>query len=728
MQIPLDYYRILGLPIQATEDQLQHAHRDRMLQLPRREYSEVAIAARRQLIDEAYEVLSDPLQRQTYDAKFLTTSYAPSEAAGSSQAAAQGPGTAEAPPAPPLPSIDIIDNQLIGALLILLELGEYELVLKLGRPYLSSGSSSLDSGQFGDPTVVGGDIVLTLALACLELGREQWHQGQYENAAESLETGLDLLTKEGLFAGVRGEMQTELYKLRPYRILELLTLPDDQEAERQRGLQLLRTMLQERGGIDGGGNDRSGLGTDDFLRFIQQLRSYLTVDEQQTLFEEEAQRPSAVAAYLAVYALIAGGFAYQQPAFVQQAKSMLVNLSARQDVSLEFAICSLLLGQTDDASRIVEQTQETEALNVIRRHSQESPDLLPGLCFYAEQWLQKDVFPYFRDLASRTASLKAYFANPTVQAYLEKLPEEPQSAWAAAGRNGSATTILEGPQRSQGRSRRPAPTAVGDSRQSGATASLQVAERISQSPPRSRRSGRVTPATQLTAPGPESPVRKPEATVPQSKDKSLSRRSRSSGPRLDRLLLLGGLALISLVLLWVVLNRFFGWLDRQFANPLAGEQLEIGLVQPVVTIPDPAPPTQVQAAPEGELTQNVAESIVRGWFAAKGEALGEGHDIDALSRILTGDLLDKWQNRAASAAADDVYGVYRYPSLEVLAVDWSDEIPDLASVDVLVTEEASFFSGVGNPSPNDDYTSNLQVRYSLVREADQWKIEAIELL
>jgi len=58
VQIPLDYYRILGLPIQATAEQLRQAHRDRSLQLPRREFSEVAIEARKQLIDEAHQVLS----------------------------------------------------------------------------------------------------------------------------------------------------------------------------------------------------------------------------------------------------------------------------------------------------------------------------------------------------------------------------------------------------------------------------------------------------------------------------------------------------------------------------------------------------------------------------------------------------------------------------------------------------------------------------------------------
>jgi curved DNA-binding protein CbpA len=75
VQIPLDYYRILGLPIQATADQLQQAHRDRGLQLPRREFSDIAIEGRKQLIDEAYRVLSDDDRRRDYDSKFLASAY-----------------------------------------------------------------------------------------------------------------------------------------------------------------------------------------------------------------------------------------------------------------------------------------------------------------------------------------------------------------------------------------------------------------------------------------------------------------------------------------------------------------------------------------------------------------------------------------------------------------------------------------------------------------------------
>ena len=161
---------------------------------------------------------------------------------------------------------------------------------------------------------------------------------------------------------------------------------------------MLRDMLQERGGIDGSGDDGSGLGIDDFLRFVQQLRGYLNSQEQQTLFESEALRPSAVATYLAVYALLARGFAQHQPSLITRAKRMLMRLGSRQDVHLEQAVCALLLGQTEEASRALELSQEYEPLAFIREHSQSAPDLLPGLCLYSEHWLQDEVFPHFRDL------------------------------------------------------------------------------------------------------------------------------------------------------------------------------------------------------------------------------------------------------------------------------------------------------------------------------------------
>jgi hypothetical protein len=298
VRIPLDYYRILGLPLAANEEQLRQAYSDRIVQLPRREYSTTSISSRKKLIEEAYMVLLNTDERKAYDQLYLAHVYTPNKNADTvSQENLVDPNPKDQE-AQSL-SIEITPERFVGSLLILQELGEYELVLKLGRPYLVNKPSpiSLKTGHRTTQTETPEnpdlpDIILTVSLACLELGREEWQQGHYENAAVSLETGEELLAREGLFPSVRAEMTADLYKLRPYRILELLALPQTQIPKRRQGLELLQSILEDRGGIDGTGNDQSGLNIDDFLRFIQQIRHYLTVSEQHKLFELESKPPS----------------------------------------------------------------------------------------------------------------------------------------------------------------------------------------------------------------------------------------------------------------------------------------------------------------------------------------------------------------------------------------------------------------------------------------------------
>ena len=124
MRIPLDYYRILGWPIQTSAEHLQQAYRDRTVQLPQREYSPAAIEARNQLISDAYSVLSDPEQRQRYAASYFAYSY--DQASNDAiDTAAPRPDVSTATFEPNSPSIEIASDLFVGALLILQELGEY---------------------------------------------------------------------------------------------------------------------------------------------------------------------------------------------------------------------------------------------------------------------------------------------------------------------------------------------------------------------------------------------------------------------------------------------------------------------------------------------------------------------------------------------------------------------------------------------------------------------------
>ena len=750
MRIPLDYYRILGLPIQATNDQLRQAHRDRTLQLPRREYSDAAINARKQLIDQAYAVLSDSEHRQRYDTSFLAKTYefSPETDLLSAHAPSAYVGATDiAEIDPHAPSIEIEQPQFIGALLILQELGEYELVLKLGRPFLAGGTASLKEGQYGEPTIVFSDVVLTVASACLELGREQWQQTQYENASEALETGQQLLLREGLFANVRGEIQSDLYRLRPYRVLELLAASEEMVDARSKGIGLLQAMLQDRSGIDGAKDDQSGLNVDDFLRFIQQIRAYLTAEEQQSLFEREANRPSAVATYLAVYALLARGFADHYPELVQRAKQYLTRLSDRQDVNLEKAVCSLLLGQTEEASQALELSREQDSIAFIRQHSQDSPDLLPGLCLYTERWFQDEVFPHFRDLAQCQVVLKEYFADPHVQSYLEQLPDaeaashqRPFRSSEVADPSNQAVTnrVAVVTYGSSGNGFQPVmerePAANSDSyanweREADQESLIAAAKAriVSRSATATLGSdmlnGSMMPMAERD--GEESiggkqelPTRSTEQILSRS-DRPHSGNSGGSGrnrrgdrfkiaPQFARWLL-PGLALLGVV----ALGFFLSWLAKGWQNPAnqvaqqQDEKLLVQLDKSLIDLADDAPLTATT------LDKQSAQAVLSSWLAAKSKAMGSTYEIDQLDTILIDPSLSAWRADAEDLKRNGEYRVYQHDvtveSVELLPASLTTEIgtpspeasvsaSDMANPSSAVTAIAG--SNSSSPSPS----------------------------
>jgi curved DNA-binding protein CbpA len=396
VRVPLDYYRVLMLSARADEHQIEQAYRERIDLKPGErswllEFSPQAVEARAQMIQEAASVLLNPEARRNYDEHLM----------------------------PVDPTLTVEETRLPGVLCLYCEAGEYQAALDLAQHMLEQGHPARS------------DAILARAIARLTLGREAWQQGSYEEAARSLQAGLAELEEYQAFPQMQAEIRIDLGKLRPYRILQLLSQSAPAQAgrhtadgngERQQGLALLKAMLDERGGIEGMGQDGSGLSTEDFLRFIQRVRRHLTLKEQQELFEREAERPSMVAAYLAVQVLLAAGYLENRPALVRRARGYLARLAQRQDVHLEQAICSLLLGQTEDALAHLRSTQEVEALQFIEEHSAGSPDHLPGLCRFTEKWFQEEVFPEFRGLEAAQVTLQAYFDNPQVQAYLDEMP------------------------------------------------------------------------------------------------------------------------------------------------------------------------------------------------------------------------------------------------------------------------------------------------------------------
>jgi len=398
VRIQLDYYRVLGLTPQARVDQINQAHSDRIKSLPRREYSEIAIGSRQKLLNVAHTVLADSSQRQVYDAQIL-----PELIQSRNEQAF---------------FIEIDKRDLSGALLILYELGEYDQIISL--------ATATNSSIFNSPDP---DLILSSVLAYLELGRENWSQGRYEAAAKSFGLGMNILEKRigkitekttekaDLFPEIHQELQKNLCQLRPYQVLELMS-----SGLTTAGITLLQELLDERRGIDGKGDDRSGLNIDKFLQFILELRIYMTSSEQEELFETEARRPSLVASYLSVYALIAKGVSQRQPQLISRAKSLLSKISSSQNVYLEEAISALLLGQVSEATKLLDLSNETEKMASIQLKSKPENDLIKGLYHYTQSWLGTEIYPNFKELIGESVELDSYFSDAKVQAYIDELP------------------------------------------------------------------------------------------------------------------------------------------------------------------------------------------------------------------------------------------------------------------------------------------------------------------
>ncbi|GBO53592.1 cell division protein ZipN/Ftn2/Arc6, specific for cyanobacteria and chloroplast [Pseudanabaena sp. lw0831] len=718
MRVPLDCYRILGLTHLSGLDKVHQAHRDRLLSMPRREYSDAAIASRKRIIDKAYETLTE---RDRHSAATESDALETDS---------------DRPVLTLPPQIEADEKDFAGLLLILYELGESEKVLSLAKPYYDPEEAEYQSARISphDP-----DLLLSVSLSYLDIGREYWKQGQYESAASSLESAQEILLREGLFLSIRSEIQADLFRLRPYRILELLASPDNHTEAHRKGMSLLQEMLDARRGIDGSGNDYSSLGIDDFLRFIQQLRSYMTAIEQQTLFEEEARRPSSVATYLAVYALIARGFSQRQPALIRRAKGLLVKLSAKQDIYLEKAVCALLLGQTEEASAAIDQSGEDDQIAFIRQNSEGAPDLLPGLCLYSERWMQEEVYPHFRDLMSQIVSLKDYFADEQVQAYLEELPNTGamSSEWTSpvgGDRLTAISSLDESPNVNRDFDLNPAKSAVAEPKlstyapeipnrfqRSAATPVIErhaahvntnVSGNVTRDLPSSRRTSNVPPARNSTRAANEfvREIKRP-SQVHTSSHASLPKRKFNVG-RLATVIVLAIAVLAGSI--WLVV-----WAVRALTG--TPQPQPITLEKPITNLVQALKENNVApVAQPGPLDKETATKVIESWQATKSKALGKGYEDNLLEEILIDPALSDWKGRAKELKASNSYLQYQTKSSVVDSV--TPDGDSKAKVVAKISESRNYFNNgeLDRGASKDD--ASYTVEYDLVKKDNRWLI------
>ncbi len=829
MRIPLDYYQILAIT-ESNLSELEEAYRDRLLQLPRQGYSDAAIESRKQLITVAYEMLSDARQRDRDAAELLPRAMTGTD--GGSTNGSIAPASIER-----RAELEIAPEHFLGGLLILFERGEYEEINSICMPYLGNNGRNSNSGSLhphlpvqltpsgnlravepigqiepaavtklkrtpaGDRVIpLKPDIVLTMIFSFLELGDREWRDGCFEAATIHFDTAQKILVQEDLFPQIQGQIERRLDRLRPYRVSSLVALPLEQHDKRRQGIQFLEELLESACTNEVQCQERFGLKSDRTIQFIHETLPHLTAAEQRNLFSQVARDSyqlgtnvlnvmQLACTYLHVHASIAQGFAYRNPQSIYTAQQILqYRLSQRLDVTIEQAVCALLLGQTEAAQRLLDSAPESAQLVVIRQQSQGCSDLLRGLCWYIESWLKDEVFPCFRDLGESDPSLDAYFEDRDVRDFADRVPvtDSNISGWATSapklidvpasgdlsGNNDSTILQLDAGAMTPANSRRTGniSTAWQSDRDRLGSGKVAPAMRVEQPLPapaepfmptasaidgttddnlihleRERQRRRPSMPTARTIDGQfealgvadnryQAPI-VPTATsqlVPTPKARPTGKMVRSRRlrrqPNIPRILLVGtgGIACLWGII-WLVNAVLRGLTDPapiSSAITTYSPSPAIPKSEPEVVSPSP----KLQPKPiAGALSNDIAQQTVTEWLSAKAKSLGRDYQTDRLKDILVEPALSTALDRAQTAKVDGVRWEYTHPQIAIEPMQAIDPTATTAKVAAKVTENAKYFEG-DRLNPARSYAKTFLVEYSLVRQADRWYVKDMDVI
>ncbi|MGA7955071.1 MAG: IMS domain-containing protein [Gloeobacterales cyanobacterium] len=710
--LPLDFYQILNVPHNAQIRQIEQAFLDRKAQLPRTELSEQVKQERQNLILRAYETLSNEEERKLYDQNLAVSTS----------------------------KLQLEHHQLVAGLVLLLESGEAPEVLSSinnFQPSFSSGTDSpfaeevLSSISKFQPSFSSGtdsssaeqDLTLLAILAHKELAQELRLRGQLEAAAAELEAASLHLQDSGKFLSLQKELDQWLLHIRPERVLTLLK--NENPESRTLGITLFQQWLQDREGIEGNGSDGSGLDRDGIFQFLETVLPLLDGDEQLQIFAPEAERPSVAAAYLAAQALLAKGYTSGDPHAVRKARGYFMRLNQRRDVHIALAVCALLLGQAEEAERALENSKETGILDIIKQRSEGSPDLLPGLCQYAEEWLGT-LTRQIRDLKSseekEARSLKAYFAHSGVQTYLENLSGN-------------------------------------DNGQKDADSLNPIYMNQGSLPPRSPIRDNLTVAQRTRSSSQKNVI--PRQSLPQDG----RRRRRGSLISPNGVRKLGWTAAVMTLVVYggfVIYRNSTSTISRTAAveptatiataptTPKPAEPVNPGATQPITTpqaiVGEPLQPEQPVAKPaiaattpttptppesvaatattSAQVTPEIAGQVLTDWQKQKAEALGSKRNLAGLAEVLAEPELSRWKSRASGMSAKAQWN-YTLKDLKVSKV--SPKGPTKVDVTAEVSENAEYLVG-GKKNEARSYSKPYKATYTLVKQKDQWKITYMKVL
>ena len=399
MELPLDHFRLIGVSPSATSEEILRAFQLRLDKTPNDGFTFEVLTQRAELLRLTADLLTNAEKRKEYEDLVLNG----------------------------LSGLDFASNREVAGLILLWESGSPKEAFKLTRKALQPPQApALGSSR-------ESDLTLLAALSSRDAAIKEQDQRCYSNAADFLQEGIQILQRMGKMVDIRKNLEEDLSSLLPYRILDLLSRDPLDIETHKKGVSMLFNFINKRGGLEGKNNSHNEqiLDQKSFEIFFQQVKSFLTVNEQIDLFLNLQKKGSAEAAFLAFLALTAEGYAKKKPDSLFEAVKIIKNINLPELDTMPLIGCiDLLLANIDSAEdRFLLSTDEKlkEWLNLYDGEN------LEAICLYCKNWLENDVLKGYLDIQIDEVDLDSWFGDREIQEFIEKF--EKKSTYAFAGVN-----------------------------------------------------------------------------------------------------------------------------------------------------------------------------------------------------------------------------------------------------------------------------------------------------
>ena len=402
MELPLDHFRLIGVNPSATPEEILRSFQLRLDKTPDEGFSFEVLTQRSELLRLTADLLTNNESRQEYDKQVLN---------GAS-------------------GLDFSTNREVAGLILLWESGAAQETFKLAIQALQPPQTpALGSTR-------EADLTLLAALTSRDAAIQEQDQRCYANAADFLQEGIQILQRMGKLSDLRKNLEDDLASLLPYRILDFLSRDLNDYESHKKGISLLQNLIIKRGGLEGRNKSEyiNFLNQNDFEVFFEQIKPFLTVQEQIDLFSDLYKKGSLEAGFELFIAITAMGFSQKKPEKLFEAKKLIKNLKLSGFDSMPLIGClDLLLADVKQAEARFSNSADENLRKWLNEYEGEK---LEAICLYCQNWLENEVIQNFRDINIQDVNLDLWFNQREIQDFIEKIENKSKRVISKANFSG----------------------------------------------------------------------------------------------------------------------------------------------------------------------------------------------------------------------------------------------------------------------------------------------------